>query len=215
MAGYHIYSLSWARFRRFVDDPTPAQLRAFAELVSEGLDEADGDFEADDPLRDWPSDPAELAPIVRGRLGRPDWYGDLSYPGKVLWQHALYTFCDETHARELGFRVESDPVYWDVIDSARGHYGDFRRPDPGLALARFGERPFRYEPPAGTEGESFRNHSMHPPQEVVRLRDELRAAEPTVRAAARPSVPAQFDILLPAVARVARGRRLLFIGVDT
>jgi hypothetical protein len=59
-------------------------------------------------------------------------------------------------------------------------------------------------------------HSMHTPDEVKRLLQELKEAEPTILAAEDESVRRDYEEeLLPAVQRIARAGRLLYIGVDT
>ncbi len=45
MAGYILYSLDWDRFQSLVNNPTRKQLLKFAELISDGLDQHDGEFE--------------------------------------------------------------------------------------------------------------------------------------------------------------------------
>ena len=81
MAGYILYSLDWDRFQSLVNNPTRKQLLKFAEPISDGLDQHDGEFEDGDPVHDWPSEPVELCDLVKDRLARPDWYGDLSDAG--------------------------------------------------------------------------------------------------------------------------------------
>ncbi len=79
MAGYCVYSLDWDKFQNFVNNPSRKQLLKFAEIISDGLDGGD-EFEEDDPVHDWPSDPEELCDLVKERLSRSDWYVDLSCP---------------------------------------------------------------------------------------------------------------------------------------
>jgi hypothetical protein len=218
MAGYHIYSLDWDRFLRFVDTPSLAQVRSMAELVSDGLDECDQEFEENDPLRDWSSEPDELSDPVRERLARPDWYGDLSDVGKGLWERALTVFCDDARPREIGFRVESDGVYWDVIEIARLHGIPPNRVTTSV-LSHFGTRPYRYHPPAGRTlewGDWTPNHSMHTPEEVRRLLEELREARAAILSASVEVARSDYEEeLLPGVERIAHAGRLLYIAVDT
>jgi hypothetical protein len=219
MAGYHIYSLDWDGFLRFVDEPGRAQLLAFAELVSDALDENDQEFEEGDPVHDWPSEPEALCDLVERRLRQPDWYGDLSDTGKSVWERALTGFCDDARPKDVGFRVESDGVYWPVIDIARRHHGIPPNRVTGSILSHFGTRPYRYRPRTDRPlrwGDWTPNHSMHTPEEVRSLLEELREAGPAILSA--PEEGARLDYekeLLPAVDKVARTGRLLYIAVDT
>ncbi len=220
MAGYFIYSLDWDKFRRFVDEPSGTQLLAFAGQVSDGLDERDQDIQEGDPVRDWPSDPKELSDLVRLRFGQPDWYGDLSDAGKSVWERAVIAF-SERRARGdgLGFRVESDGVYWDVIDIARHHHGLPPNRITDAILSHFGTRPYRYHQPTDRPpqwGDWFPTHSMHTPEEVGRLLQELKEAGPSILSASEEAPRIAYEQeLLPAVEKVARARRLLYISVDT
>jgi hypothetical protein len=220
MAGYHIYSLDWDKFRRFVDEPSPTQLLAFAGQISDGLDEFDGELREGDPVRGWPSDPEELCDLVRRRLAQREWYGDLSDAGKSVWERGVIAF-SERRARgdSLGFRVESDGVYWDVIDIARRHHG--LPPDriTDAVVSHFGTRPYRYNQPTDRPrrwGDWFPTHSMHTPEEVGRLLRELKEAGPSILSAPQERPRIDYgEELLPTVEKVARARRLLYIAVDT
>ncbi len=218
MAGYIIYSLDWDKFHAMVEHPTPAQLAILARGLAEERDELDGEFDEGDPILGWPSDAKALAPIVAERLARSDWYGDLSQVGKQLWETAFYVTCMRSRKLGVGFRVDSDGVYWDVINLIVERLGD--RPEtPGKsAMSRFGTVPFRCPaPPRQRYSSSWAPmHSMHPPDEVQRMLAELRSVAPAVEAASDEEIQQQFtEEVLPAIERVAADRRLLFIQVDT
>jgi hypothetical protein len=217
MAGYIIYSLDWPKFSAMVEQPTPDQLAILARSLAEEREESDGEFEEDDPVLGWPEDAKSLAPTVAERLARADWYGDLSRVGKELWETAFYVACMRSRKLGVGFRVDSDGVYWDVVNLVSERLGD--RPEtPGKsAMSRFGTVPFRYHPPARRRSSDWTPmHSMHPPDEVQRMLAELRSVAPVIQAAKDPDVREQFtEELLPAVERVAADGRLLFIQVDT
>ena len=89
MAGYHIYSLDWEKFCRFVEHPTRQHLLVLGEMLCEKIEEWEGEFEEGDSILDWPRDVPSLALIAAQRLALEDWYGDLSKWGKVsgrgLW----------------------------------------------------------------------------------------------------------------------------------
>jgi hypothetical protein len=214
MAGYVIYSLDWAKFTALVERPTPAQLSTLARGLADERDELDDE---DDPALDWPTSAKSLAPIVAERLARADWYGDLSPVGREIWETAFYLACMRSRKLNVGFRVDSDGVYWDVVNLIVKRLGD--RPEtPGKsAMSRFGTVPFRYHPPAERRSSDWAPmHSMHPPDEVQRMLAELRPVAAAVEAAKDPDVREQFTgELLPAVERVAADGRLLFIQVDT
>jgi hypothetical protein len=214
MAGYIICSLDWIKFSAMVERPTPAQISFLARSLAEERKNLAGQFGADDPIRSWPKGPKELAPVVAERLTRADWYGDLSEAGRQLCETAFDRTCME---KELGldFRVDSDGVYWDVINLIVERLGD--RPEtPGKsAMSRFGTVPFRCpDPPRQRYASSWTPmHSMHPPDEVQRMLAELRSAAPAAR-----NAELRFGFkeeLMPAVEEVAADGRLLFVQVDT
>ena len=220
MAGYILYSLDWPKFEALTARPTPAQLAVLAQAVADEREGLDGEFEDDDPVLDWPEDAGSLAPVVADRLARDDWYGDLSSVGRQLWETAFYVACMRSDELDVGFRVDSDGVYWDVIHLVVERLGD--RPEtPGKsAMSRFGTVPFRYRPPAKRRASDPGSdwtpmHSMHPPDEVRRMLEELRSVAPAAEAAKDPDVRTQFaQELFPAVERVAADGRMLFIQVD-
>jgi hypothetical protein len=218
MAGYIIYSLDWPKFTALVERPTPAQLAVLARGLADEREELDGEFDEGDPVADWPEDPKSLARVVAERLALADWYGDLSEVGRRLWETAFYVTCMRSERLDVGFRVDSDGVYWDVINLIVERLGD--RPEtPGKsAMSRFGTVPFRCPAPPRQRYSSGWTpmHSMHPPDEVRRMLAELRSVAPAVEAAKDPDVRQQFtEELRPAVERVAADGRLLFIQVDT
>ena len=217
MAGYIIYSLDGPRFTALVERPTPAQLAILAQGLADEREELGDEFDEGDPVAEWPEDADELVRVVAARLALPDWYGDLSQVGRQLWETAFYVTCMRSEELDIGFRVENDGVYWDVISLIVQRLGD--RPEmPGKsAMSRFGTVPFRYHPPVKQQSADWTPmHSMHPPDEVHRMLAELRSSASAVEAAEDQDVREQFtDELLPAVERVATEGRLLFIQVDT
>lgn len=116
MAGYFLYSLDWSKFRRFVERPTPTQLTVLTNAIRDQLRTHADQFTADDPCRSWPTDTDALAALVTERLGRSDWYSDLSETAKSVWDSGIFDACCGRRLA-IGFRVESDDgVYWDIID---------------------------------------------------------------------------------------------------
>ncbi len=59
-------------------------------------------------------------------------------------------------------------------------------------------------------------HSMHTPDEVQQMRGELESVAPAMKATKNQDARQQYaDDLMPAIERVARDGRMLFIQVDT
>lgn len=153
-AGYVIYSLDWKRFKDLVQDPTPKQLRSLARSLREGLAEAD-ELDRADPMSKWPTSSKALAPIIAQRLALTDWYGDLSNMGKELWEGMIVDYCmngddrdDEDGESDLDFRVDSDGVYWDVIELIWKHHRVVPNVISSVAISGFGTKPYRYSPPS-------------------------------------------------------------------
>ncbi len=143
MAGYTVYSLDWSKFQQFIEHPTPEQLAVFASLVTDALEEKD-EF-GDDPLtRPWPKGKAAQARLLSDRLARPDWYGDLSEAGRNLWESVIFDVGLGDSGIDLGFRVDSDGVYWDVVELAWKHLQVASDEISEVAFSAFGKSPFRY-----------------------------------------------------------------------
>lgn len=218
MAGYIIYSLDWNKFKGFIDNPTREQLLAFASLLSDELDEHDGEFDDDDPVHDWPSEPEELAAIAQERLKRPDWYGDLSDTGKNIWEGALNGFCMDQNSEDVDFRVDSDGVYWPVIDIVRAHHGIKQNRITESPLSHFGTRPYRFHPDSKYRryDDWTSNHSMHTPEEVHQILAALKEAGPIIAKTKDADARRDYEEeLLPALEQIASENRMLYIGVDT
>jgi len=295
-AGYIIYSLDWEKFRQLVEQPTEGQLTALGKLLRDGIKDPNWDFEDGDPILAWPTDLQSLTQNAAKRLALPDWYGDLSTAGKVLWEGVIFYACMHSRKIKVGFRVDNDGVYWDVIELAWKHLGVVPNTITDVALSAFGTRPYRYFPhpkpgkshPGKSRAkydreeddqraslEGLRNmlgnllkdamrgqkgpdellpelqehkgvsqkhketiedlltgeesavgesdsdswspmHSMHTPQEVQQMRDELRSVELAMKATKIKDVWRQYnEDLLPAIESIASDGRMLFIQVDT
>lgn len=200
-----------------VEDPTPAQLEILVQCLANERSLMQHEFERNDPIRRWPKNPESLLPIVAERLGQEDWYGDLSEQGKQLWETAFYLSCMRESDLDIEFRVDSDGVYWDVIDLILTELGDQPETPGESAMSRFGTVPFRYHPVARSPQAYWHPmHSMNPPDEVQRMVTELESVAPAVQASKNSDVQEQFTgELLPAIKKVADDGRLLFIQVDT
>lgn len=218
MAGYIIYSLDWDKFQKFVNNPTSKQLLNFAEIISDGLDGADDAFEENDPIQDWPNEPEELCELVKERLARPDWYGDLSEGGKSIWSAAVDGFCSYKCPKEVGYRVDHDGIYWDLIDLARKHFkAPLEEVLPDVALSAFGLRPYRCQnvTPDPDAYEPQFMHSMHAPDEVRKMLEELKAIGPAIEKSRNKQAIGDYDGLLPVLETLDKENRMLFVQVDT
>ncbi|HUE75118.1 MAG TPA: hypothetical protein VMP01_29890 [Pirellulaceae bacterium] len=218
MAGFIIYSLDWPKFQKLVESPDPKQLKVLAGELSAELEQLEGEFDDDDPILEWPTDAKSLASIVAKRLAMPDWYGDLSRVGKELWEGTFYGACMNCKGLNVDFRVDSDGVYWDVIGIARDALKVPPNQVTSVAMSTFGTRPFRYHGGAKQKvkfGDWSPMHSMHPPEEVQRMVQELESIKPSIDAA-DDEVQRQYEEeLLPALTKIAKDGRMLFIQVDT
>lgn len=142
-AGYIIYSLDTNKFRELVEHPTPGQLAALGQLLSDAFEEFDGQFEEGDPILEWNTNSGSFAQIAAQRLALPDWYSDLSVTGKHLWESVIFNACMNCDEIDVGFRVDNDGIYWDVIEIAWKKLGVFSNKNNDIALATFGKQPFR------------------------------------------------------------------------
>lgn len=94
----------------------------------------------------WPTDAGSLARVAAERLALPDWYGDLSAPGKDLWESVIFDACMGHPDTHVGFRRDGDGVTWDLIDLCWQHLGVVPGAITDTALSTFGTRPYRYHP---------------------------------------------------------------------
>ncbi|MGH7137466.1 MAG: hypothetical protein ACREHD_17110 [Pirellulales bacterium] len=238
MAGYIIYSLDRDKFQSFVTNPTDKQLLAFARHISEQRgsaddelddddmedddmedDDAEEDREEADPIREWPTEPAELCDVLKERLARPDWYGDLSDAGKDVWSEAIWAFCCEEGPDGVGFRADHDGIYWTLLDLAWKRLNvEADQVLPEVALSAFGQRPYRYHPDPHAERDFdawHPMHSMHTPDEVRKMLDELRTVAPAIEASKNQEAIHAYDAVVPILEQLVEENRMLFIQVDT
>lgn len=216
--GYILNSLDWKKFSKFAVKPTKAQLLDFADYLSYLLDEYDGRFAKGDPAAEWPSDPKELSEIVRERVLLEDWYGDLSNTAKEMWERAVSGFGRSKELMDHRREGDADFVDWSVIDLAREHH----KIKPGKIgekiVSRFCEVPFRYHPVLKGRGKRdwYCSHSMHPPEEVAQLIEELEAARPTIAASDDDyNLEALEDDLLPVLKDISAKGRMFHVYADT
>jgi hypothetical protein len=122
-------------------------------------------------------------------------------------------------SNQMGFRVDSDGVYWHVIELIQSHHRI--KPDviTDKIVSQFGSRPFGYVPVPGKNPDFYSwypNHSMHTPDEVRRLLEEIQAAESAVMNSKDENAKREYEEeLIPAVSQIVKDGRMLFISVDT
>jgi hypothetical protein len=233
MAGYILYSLDWDKFQEFVNNPTDKQLLGVAKLITEGLGGDDDEFDEELPPRAWPNDRGKTRDLVKERLARPDWYGDLSEVDKSAWSSAISGFCSGPGGKTVGFRVDNNGIYWTALDLAWKQLNV--PPDqivPGVALSTFGRRPFRYFAPAEPQDRQaarldddddelvddyglWTMHSMHTPDDVREMLGELRSVRPTIESARNKDALRDYESLVSTLEKIEKEGRMLFVQVDT
>ena len=235
MAGFVIYSLDLEKFQQFVTNPTDEQLLRFANIVSEGLDyeqdeddyddeddEDDEDGEEEDAgpsvLTTWPVEPKELVPVLREWMAKDDWYADLLEYEKDTFESFVRSYYSDEDS-DLGFRVDSDGVYWDVIELVRSFHHVPPNQVNDVIISQFGSSPYKGKiaPDKERNWNSWHPyHSIHLPDDVKKLREEVLAAEKTVMSSDDENAQREYeDELVPALDKVIRDNRVLYIETDT
>lgn len=218
MAGYLISTLDHIKFQQFYTDPSEEQMLALADIVSGELDGIADELEEEDVMSNWPAEPQELAPILRERILSDDWFSGLSEPEKVLFDYSLRTFFCEEKAG-LGHQCNDEAVYWDVITMIRAFHGVPTDTVNEKVISKFGAEPFRahIEPGKKRGWETWAPyHSIHLPEDVRKLRDEVLAAQTAVMDSDDEDAKEQYeDELVPALDRAIEQNRVLLIEVDT
>lgn len=213
MAGYIIYSIDGEAFLQMLATPTAEQLQRFAEGIDDAYELAYDDLAPDDIAHRWQMEADGFEEEIRKHLRRPDWYSDLSDAARTIWHSAIYDVCCEEPA--LKFRVDSDGVYWDVIEIAVKALSETG--DRSSALNAFGAIPYRYHAAGPASADDwYPNHSLHEPQQVVLMRGELNSVQAAIEASGNEAALRDYeDELMPAIDRIVRDRRMLFVSVDT
>ena len=87
-----------------------------------------------------------------------------------------------------------------------------------MALSAFGERAYRYHPPADVAADFFDwrpTHSMHTPDEVRTMLAELRPIGPAIENTTDKQAVRDYDSLISVLEKLDKQRRMLFVQVDT
>jgi hypothetical protein len=213
---YFLYSLDWTKFQKFLESPTAKQLAAFSDALADGYDDEYDEFDEDDPIHEWFKDKKATAAVIKSRLAMPDWYSDLSYMGKGLWEPAI---CTMAHSKEFGFKSHSNGIYWDVIEVARKHHKVPVNAINNLAISQFGTRPLRYVPNPKKRvslSDWHPTHSMHTPNETVQMLNELEDAGTFITSSDRQGAREDYENeLMPALDSIVKAKRMLYVSVDT
>ena len=214
MAGFILYSLDWPQVKQFMESPDEVRLLKLAQLVSDEMDQVDGELDDGDPVASWPADPVELAPVLAQRIALPDWYGDLSDSGKSAWEWGFSAFCSDDDV--FAFEVESDGVYWNIHSEALKHHGLKDDVIGDMEITHFGTRPFRYRQQGKRSFDHYYPyHSMHTPDEVKKLVEQFSAAESTILSSRYEEVQDDYEELMPVLHRLVEANRVLYVSVDT
>ena len=222
MAGYFIYSVDWNAFHQLVTKPTDAHVEALAESLDdryeraiEGMEEE----EEDDTLaKSWSSEGENPQEAIRKHLSKSDWYSGLGDYTKRIWSSAIEDLLQDAMEDEFGFRVDSDGIYWDLIELATRKLGN---KSDQCAVARFGRCPYSCAAIEAHEPEEWGfqwwdpYHSMHPPDEVKQLIEEFESLSETVQSSNNEHAIRDFEELMPALESIAKENRMLYIAVDT
>ena len=139
---YVIYSLDSAKFRKLVERPTPEQVEVLAQILDEALDSERENLSPSDPVLQW-GKARSLEEVVSERLALPDWYSDLSYWGKTIWEGVIFSACMGSEEFDVGFAVNCEGISWDLIEKPVKHLLKSRSLD-SIALAKFGHTPYRF-----------------------------------------------------------------------
>jgi len=231
MAGYHLSSLDWPVFQKFVKTPSEQQLERLSKALDRRHKKVRSDLDENDIAHAWSRKNAKHEAAILAQFKLDDWYSNLSDDAKSIWEGGIFDVC--TH-KDFKFRSEQTMVYWSVIiiagDDARS------KSKTAAALSRFGECPYRFTTQAKAEPPSVEQiletpsdewddsyfpgwqpyHSLHTPDEVRLMIAELEAAEATVEASGDQQAIGDYENeLLPALDRIAKAGRMLLVEAET
>lgn len=217
MAGYFTYSISWEKFKQFVESPTNAQLSTFAKALDDHFEDylEDGHSDADPmPIAErWSLDGEDAENAIREHLRKHDWYANIDQYSQRIWSESIQRLCES-----FNLRAESDGIYWNLIEIAKRELGD--KSDKHV-VARFGRCPYsvdsieKHEPVNFGEAWWDPYHSLHPPDEVARLVDELQSIRDAIMNSGDTQAMSDFEELMPALIKITKKNRMLYVTVDT
>jgi len=212
MAGYFIDSIPWEPLEQFLVSPTDEQLEEFASIISDKLDEYDCDFSDDDIMANWPSDPSDLAPILKSHMLKEDWYERFTTMECDAWSWGLVDFFQANKGIQVHNLAE--PVYWNIVEEVVKHHESAGT--SGVEFSHFGKRPWNYKMPKKQDMDSWMPyHSLHSPNEAKAMRLQLIAAEDACLNSDYEEVPREYPELLEAFDNLEKKGHALLITVDT
>jgi hypothetical protein len=217
MAGYFLYSILQAPFEKFAASPTDKQIDALLQAIAREYDRLDGEaMDEEDEGHGW-VDEDEAKSLVRSRLAQKNWYSGLSEQAAEIFSFAISALVH--NAKEFGFRVEADPVYWDVIELCAASASENGEEIATDCLSRFGSRPYRFELDESNEEtlqEWMPYHGMHFQDEVIKMLHAVQGAEATVDESDQSDAASEYaDVLLPMLEKLSQEPRILLVETDT
>jgi hypothetical protein len=212
---YEFHSIDPKDFDKLIGGPTKKQLTLIAEFLAMGLDVFAPSFPKKDPVLDWPNDLAALADLAKSRLALDDWYTDLSFSERAVWQLGFYNPIDKL----VKVRGEAGCDYA-LIDLVQETLGVPRnKVVDKIMMSGFGVRPFRCTAKAATPKPNrswVPPHSIHLPTELEQLQSELSTTADAIRATRDRQIISEFnDELMPTLAKLIKQKRILFVHVNT
>lgn len=215
MAGYIICSLDGAKLETFLTQPTERLLTKLAGHISIALDYHDRDIEDDDQMASWPSEPAEMLPVLKQHFAKDNWYADFSETEKEVWESGIHDLLDEE--KHFDCKCESEGVYWNVIEEAVNHFGG-RKKAAHLEVAHFGTRPFKFEITNSAKRTArvwMPYHSVHLSSEVEAMWGQFKEAKGSILNSSHQEVEDDFEELTRVFENIIPQERALYVCVDT
>ena len=169
MSGFMMHSFDQAAFARLLAEPTPGQLSFIAERFEECM-------ARNRHIRrgncGWPEDQEDLKTAIGQRLGRSDWYGDLSQDAAEIWDLIISAGLTDERL-EIGWHSSPfESVYWDVAEFLA---------DAGATLfaePTFGNRRFRDPKRTGGDPE----WALYPQNALRELYRQIEQVQPQIAA---------------------------------
>ncbi len=212
MAGYFIYSMNWEKFDSFVTSPDRKTLLQIADMLVENV----GELPFEEPvLGACPQDREELADVLAERFQRDDWYRDLDEDEQESWCEFIGFQLTELTPFTFQAEMEIDSVYWDVISIGRAYHNVPVDRVTDQPISKFGMEPFRCTLPSDyRRGGGFTPmFTMHPPNQLREIIDQLKAAEPEILS--NEEAAEDYGHLMPALQNILDSNRMLLVQVDT
>ncbi|MEZ6124726.1 MAG: hypothetical protein R3C49_16380 [Planctomycetaceae bacterium] len=204
-------------FRKFISEPTDDQLKKFAERIDDvyesHLEQFEEGDEDDSLAKSWSSEGTDPEAAIR----------EQSETGKLVRRYRTANLSSlvpghRGHGSGIGFSLDSDGIYWNLMELATRQLSN--RSDQHV-VARFGRCPYSvaaiesYEPEEWGYGWWDPYHSMHPPEEVRRLIQEMESLSGAVEASGDDQAIRDYEELMSALEKVSKDNRMLYISVDT